>query len=286
MNRNAGVAVAGKRDMVHAASAGRNMTSILTEKLDGVVRLTLNRPDSLNAFTDEMHLLLRAQLEEARDDDTCRAILLTGAGRGFCAGQDLGDRDPRKMDGPPDLSHTIETFYNPLIRLIRSIEKPVVCAVNGVAAGAGANIALNCDIVFAARSAKFIQAFSKIGLIPDSGGTWHLPRLVGEARAKALIMTAEPLMAEEAERIGMIYKCVDDDALAGEASALAERLAKGATFGLGLAKRALNASSSNTFDQQIDLERDLQREAGRSPDYAEGVTAFMEKRAPDFTGKP
>lgn len=261
------------------------MDSLLVEKQGGVTIITLNRPDSLNAFTDEMHLKLRAAFEEARDEDTCRAILLTGAGRGFCAGQDLGDRDPRKMGGAPDLSHTLETFYNPLVRLIRALPKPVICAVNGVAAGAGVNIALNCDIVFAAKSAKFIQAFSKIGLIPDAGGTWNLQRLIGQARAKALIMTAEPLMAEEAEKIGMIYKCVEDESLHDEALALASKMAQGPTFGFGLTKQALHAASSNTLDEQLDLERDLQLRAGRSPDYEEGVTAFMDKRVPKFSGK-
>lgn len=261
------------------------MTSLLIEKQDGVTILTLNRPESLNAFTDGLHAELRAALEEARDEDTCRAVIITGAGRGFCAGQDLGERDPRKMQDSPDLSNTLEKLYNPLVRLIRDMPKPIICAVNGVAAGAGANVALNCDIVMAARSAKFIQAFAKIGLIPDSGGTWHLPRLVGEARAKALMMTAAPLMAEEAERIGMIYKCVDDDALRDEAISMATKFAAGPTFGLGLMKQAIHAASDNSLDEQLDLEAELQMRAGRSQDYAEGVTAFMEKRAPNFTGK-
>ena len=201
------------------------MSTVLIEKSGGLTVLTLNRPDQLNAFNDEQHLALRAGLEEAQNEETCRAILLTGSGRGFCAGQDLGDRNPDTMDGPPDLGHTLQTFYNPLIRLIREIPKPVVCAVNGVAAGAGANIAFACDIVLAAKSAKFIEAFSKIGLVPDSAGTWTLPRLVGEARAKAMIFTAEPVLAEEAERIGLIYKCVDDDQLLNEAKALAQKFA-------------------------------------------------------------
>lgn len=214
-----------------------------------------------------------------------RAVLLTGAGRAFSAGQDLGDRDPRKAAEAPDLGHTIETYYNPLLRLIRSLDKPVICAVNGVAAGAGANIALACDIVLAAKSAKFIQAFSKIGLIPDSGGTWTLPRLLGEARAKALVLTAEPLPAQTAADWGLIWKAVDDEQLMAEASALAKRLAAGATFGIGLTKQAIHASAANTLDQQLDLERDLQRKAGRSADYAEGVAAFLDKRAPEFKGK-
>jgi 2-(1,2-epoxy-1,2-dihydrophenyl)acetyl-CoA isomerase len=169
--------------------------TILTARHDGWVEITLNRPDRRNALNEEMHLALRAALEEAAGDETCRAILLTGNGKGFCAGQDLGDRDPRKMDGPPNLSETLNKFYNPLIRLIRAAPKPVVCAVNGVAAGAGANIALACDIVLAAEGARFIQAFAKLGLVPDAGGTWQLTRLVGEARAKGLALTAQPITA-------------------------------------------------------------------------------------------
>jgi 2-(1,2-epoxy-1,2-dihydrophenyl)acetyl-CoA isomerase len=260
-----------------------NCDTILSALADGVLTLTLNRPDKLNAFNDEMHLALRAGFERAHADDAVRAVLLTGSGRGFCAGQDLGDRDPKK--GVPDLGHTIETFYNPLLRLIRSLEKPVICAVNGVAAGAGANIAFACDITLAARSARFIQAFAKIGLVPDSGGTWSLPRLIGEARAKALALTAEPLGAETAADWGLIWRAVDDDKLMEEASALASRLAAGPTRGLGMTKRAIQAAATNSLDQQLDLERDLQREAGRSADYAEGVSAFLEKRKPEFKGK-
>ncbi|WP_421917505.1 2-(1,2-epoxy-1,2-dihydrophenyl)acetyl-CoA isomerase PaaG [Mesorhizobium sp.] len=259
--------------------------TVLVAVSDGVMTLTLNRPSKLNSFNEEMHGALRAQVQRAHDDEAIRAVLLTGAGRAFCAGQDLGDRDPRNSTVAPDLGHTIETLYNPLLRLIRSLEKPVVCAVNGVAAGAGANIALACDIVIAARSAKFIQAFSKIGLLPDSGGTWSLPRLLGEARAKGLAMTAQPLPAETAAEWGMIWKVADDDRLMDEAQTLARQLAAGPTFGLGLIKQAIQAAAVNSLDQQLDLERDLQRMAGRSADYAEGVAAFLDKRPAEFTGK-
>jgi 2-(1,2-epoxy-1,2-dihydrophenyl)acetyl-CoA isomerase len=258
--------------------------TVLSALQDGVLRLTLNRPDKLNAFNDEMHLALRAGFERAHSEDNVRAVLLTGAGRGFSAGQDLGDRDPRK-GGTPDLGNTIEAYYNPLLRLIRSLEKPVVCAVNGVAAGAGANIAFACDITLAARSARFIQAFAKIGLVPDSGGTWSLPRLIGEARAKALALTGEPLDAETAANWGLIWRVVDDAALVDEAFALAATLAAGPTKGFGLTKRAIHAAATHSLDEQLDLERDLQREAGLSADYAEGVAAFLEKRKPEFKGR-
>ncbi|NVK30316.1 MAG: 2-(1,2-epoxy-1,2-dihydrophenyl)acetyl-CoA isomerase [Gammaproteobacteria bacterium] len=249
---------------------------------NGVMTLTLNRPDRLNALTETLHHALQASFKRAYDDTQIRAVLLTGAGRGFCAGQDLGQRDPRA--GEINLGETIGNFYNPLMRLIRGLPKPVVCAVNGVAAGAGANLALGCDMVIAARSAKFIQAFAKLGLVPDCGGTWILPRLIGEARAKALALTAEPLSAEQAENWGAIYQVVDDDALMQTAIELAERLAKGPTMGLGKTKLALQQSTYNTFDAQLDLERDWQQSCGRSNDYAEGVTAFLEKRTPTYQG--
>lgn len=259
--------------------------TVLVALADGVLTLTLNRPDKLNSFNEEMHLALRAGLERAHADAEVRAVLLTGAGRGFCAGQDLGNRDPRKGGPAPDLGHTLDTFYNPNLRLIRSLEKPVICAVNGVAAGAGANIAFACDIVLAAKSAKFIQAFAKIGLVPDAGGTWSLTRLLGEARAKALALTAEPLPAEKAADWGLIWKAVEDDGLMAEAGALAQGLANGPTLGLGLTKRLIQAAATNSLDQQLDMERDLQQIAGRSADYAEGVTAFLEKRKAEFKGK-
>lgn len=259
--------------------------TVLVDLTDGVLALVLNRPDRLNALTEDMHLALRAGIQRAHDDADVRAVLLTGAGRAFCAGQDLGDRDPRKGGPAPDLGQTLETYYNPTLRLIRSLDKPVVCAVNGVAAGAGANIALACDIVLAAQSARFIQAFAKIGLVPDAGGSWSLTRILGEARAKALALTAEPLPAQQAADWGLIWKAVADDALMDQARALALSLAAGPTLGLGLTKRLIQAAATNSLDEQLDLERDAQRKAGRSADYAEGVTAFLEKRPALFRGE-
>ncbi|SOD89154.1 2-(1,2-epoxy-1,2-dihydrophenyl)acetyl-CoA isomerase PaaG [Caenispirillum bisanense] len=252
---------------------------------DGVATLTLNRPDKLNSFTTQMHAELADALKAVQRDDAVRCLLLTGAGRGFCAGQDLSDRAVAPGGETPDLGESLEKRYNPLLKTLKGLEMPVVCAVNGVAAGAGANLALACDIVIAARSASFIQAFCKIGLIPDSGGTWSLPRVVGQARATALMMLGDKVSAEQAEAWGMIWKCVDDAALAEEAHALAARLAAMPTRGLALIKRALAASSTNTLEQQLDLERDLQRLAGRTADYQEGVAAFMEKRQPTFQGR-
>jgi 2-(1,2-epoxy-1,2-dihydrophenyl)acetyl-CoA isomerase len=259
--------------------------TVLVASSGGVTRLTLNRPEKLNAFTLPMHAELRAALAAAGADPQCRAVVLTGAGRAFCAGQDLAETRPRSDGGLADAGSRLEQAYNPLIRLITSLEKPIICAVNGIAAGAGANVALACDIVLAARSASFLQAFTRIGLVPDASGTWTLPRLIGPARARALTMLAEPLPAETAEAWGLIWKTVDDDKLEAEVSALAGKLAAAPTYALGLTKRAIALSSTNTLDQQLDLERDLQRKAGASPDAAEGVRAFLEKRAPKFTGK-
>ena len=256
--------------------------TVLVAKSGGVTRLTLNRPDKLNAFTVPMHAELRAGLEAAASDGQCRVVVLTGAGRAFCAGQDLAET---RGGGVPDGGGRLEQIYNPLVRLITSLEKPVICAVNGIAAGAGANVALACDIVFAARSASFLQAFARIGLVPDAGGTWALPRLVGPARARGLAMLAEPLPAEKAEAWGLIWKAVDDDKLEAEVAAVAGKLAVAATYGLALTKRAIAASSTNTLAQQLDLERDLQRLAGASPDAAEGIRAFLEKRPAKFTGR-
>lgn len=257
------------------------MDEILTDKRPGYRIVTLNRPQRLNAFTESMHGALREALDDAERDADCRAIILTGAGKGFCTGQDLNDR-LAKSGEQVVLGGTLEKFYNPLIRKIRSLPFPVIAAVNGVAAGAGANIALACDIVLAAKSASFIQAFAKIGLVPDSGGTFFLPRLAGTARARALALLAEPLSAERAEQWGVIWKSVDDGALMSEAEKLCAQFAAGPSHGLSLIKRALDASAGNTLDAQLDLERDFQREASLDPDYAEGVRAFMEKRTPKF----
>ena len=258
--------------------------SILVEQRAGYRVVTLNRPDRLNAFNDAMLVALRAAIEAAEADASCRALMITGAGRAFCTGQDLRDR-LAKPGETVVLGAAQEAHYNPLVRKLRALPFPVVAAVNGVAAGAGCNIALACDIVLAGRSASFVQAFARVGLVPDSGGSWFLPRLVGEARARALALTAEPLSAEKAADWGLIWKCVDDTSLLAEAQKLCEHFASAPTQGLALIKRALNASASNTLDAQLDLERDLQREASLTPDYAEGVRAFMEKRKPNFTGR-
>lgn len=272
--------------MVPRAVGGRIMSEepLLREMQGGVLILTLNRPDKLNSFNPALHRALKGAIDEAAGDPAVRAVLLTGAGRGFCAGQDLSDRDPDAGGGPPDLGQTLETFYNPLIRAIRALPKPVVCAVNGVAAGAGANIAFACDIVLAAQGAKFVQSFAKLGLVPDSGGTWSVARLVGEARAKALFLLAEPIGAEQAAEWGLIWRAVPAENLMDEARAIAARLAEGPTFGLGLIKEAVQASATLTLDESLDLERDFQRRAGRSADYAEGVRAFLQKRPARFSG--
>jgi 2-(1,2-epoxy-1,2-dihydrophenyl)acetyl-CoA isomerase len=259
--------------------------TILLDLAEGVATITLNRPDKLNAFNEAMHAELALALDRIEADSAIRALLLTGAGRAFSAGQDLGDRVMGEGDAPPDLGETLDRLYNPLIRRLRHIERPVIAAVGGVAAGAGANLALACDLVLAARSAKFIQAFCRLGLVPDSGGTHVLPRLVGPARAMGLALLGEPLSAEQAAAWGLIWRVVDDEQLLPEATALARKLATQPTKGLSLIKRALNASAANTLDEQLDLERDLQREAGRSEDYCEGVRAFLEKRPATFRGR-
>ena len=257
---------------------------VLVERRAGYRVLTLNRPQRLNAFNEAMHQALKRALAEAEEDGDCRALLLTGAGRAFCAGQDLYERISE--DGKVSvLGAALEAYYNPLVRKLRELPFPVVAAVNGVAAGAGANIALACDIVLAARSATFIQAFAKIGLVPDSGGTWFLPRLIGPARARALALTGEQLPAEKAEAWGLIWKMVDDLELMAEAHRLCVHFTEAPTMALALIKRVLDESWSNDLDTQLDLERETQHEASLTPDYAEGVRAFLEKRAPAFTGR-
>ena len=258
--------------------------TILFELGDGVATLTLNRPDRLNSFNTEMHEEVAAALATVESDAGIRALLLTGAGRGFCAGQDLNLREAA-AGGEFDAGAAIDRYYNPLVRRLKALKKPVVAAVNGPAAGAGANLALACDIVVAARSASFLQAFCRIGLVPDTGGTWFLPRLAGSARAMGLMLLGEPLPAAQAAEWGLIWKMVEDDKLMGEARALAVKLAQGPTVGLGLTKEALNRSLESTLDAQLDAERDLQRVAARSADFREGVAAFLEKRPARFSGR-
>ena len=253
---------------------------ILSEVEQGVMTIILNRPDRLNSFNDVMHQQLADCLKQAERDDTIRCLLITGAGRGFCAGQDLNDRNVDPSGPAPDLGMSVERFYNPLVRRLAALPKPVICAVNGVAAGAGATLAMGCDIVLAARSAKFVMAFSKLGLVPDCGGSWVLPRVAGRARA-----VGDNLSAEQAAQWGMIWQVVDDAELKDTALTMARRFATQPTYGLGLIKKALQLSETNTLDQQLELERDYQRMAGRSDDYREGVSAFLGKRPPQFSGK-
>jgi 2-(1,2-epoxy-1,2-dihydrophenyl)acetyl-CoA isomerase len=253
---------------------------------DGIARLTLNRPDRLNSFTVQMHGEVADALSRVEaGEGGVRTLLLTGAGRGFCAGQDLADRAVAPGSAPVDLGDSVERYYNPLVRRLVALDMPVICAVNGVAAGAGANLALACDIVIAARNAKFIQSFANIGLIPDTGGTWTLPRHVGLPRALGMALTGEPVSAERAEAWGLIWKCVDDDMLAAEADALAARFAAGPTAGLAATKHALRQSGLRTLDEELHNQRDLMRRLGNSADYREGVAAFLEKRAPRFVGR-
>jgi 2-(1,2-epoxy-1,2-dihydrophenyl)acetyl-CoA isomerase len=258
--------------------------TIRVERREGYRVIAINRADRMNALDRDSVVGLTDALAQAEADETCRAVILTGTGRAFCAGADLSV-GAGIVGGKRDVRRSIEETWNPLARRLSSLRMPSIAAVNGVAAGAGANVALGCDFVLAARSARFIQAFAKIGLIPDCGGTFHLPRLIGEARARAIAMLAEPVDAERAEAWGMIWRAIDDSALMAEAEKLAAHLAVQPTHGLVLTRRALRASAQNSFDQQLDLERDLQQEASLAPDYSEGVKAFLEKRPPVFTGR-
>lgn len=255
--------------------------TIILDQRDQVARITLNRPDRLNSFTRQMHVELAQALDEAA---SARVVILTGAGRGFCAGQDLNDRAVAPGEAV-DLGDTVEQSWNPLVRRLAAMPQPVIARVNGVAAGAGANIALACDLVVAARSAKFIQSFSALGLIPDSGGSWHLPRLVGQARALGMALTGEPLPAEQAAEWGLIWRCIDDDRLDLEVDALAARLAALPPLGLAAIKSLVRSSWSRTLDQELDLQRDEMRRLGFTADYREGVAAFLEKRPPVFSGR-
>jgi len=251
----------------------------------GIARLTFNRPDRLNSFNDAMHGEVRDAMARTRGDASARVLLITGAGRGFCAGQDLSDRAVSAAEAPVDLGASIERNYKPLVLGLRSLPMPVICAVNGVAAGAGANLAFACDIVIAAKSASFIESFSKLGLIPDTGGTYFLPRLVGTARAMGMAMLGDKISAEQAAAWGLIWQCVDDAELPALAEKLAAHFAQAPTRGLARTKEALYASGANALTAQLDLERDLMRELGASADYREGVAAFMAKRPPRFTGR-
>jgi 2-(1,2-epoxy-1,2-dihydrophenyl)acetyl-CoA isomerase len=257
---------------------------ILFDLSGGVARLTLNRPERLNSFNTSMHAEVREALETVRTSDA-RVLVITGAGRGFCAGQDLGDRAVAPGGQAVDLGESIEKNYRPLILALRALPMPVIAAVNGVAAGAGANIALACDLVIAARSASFVQAFAKLGLVPDSGGTWLLPRLLGSARALGLALLGEKLPAEQAAQWGLIWRCVEDAELGAEVDALAARFAAAPTRGLARTKQAIYESWGRSLEQQLDIERDYQRELGYSEDYAEGVAAFTQKRQPKFKGR-
>lgn len=263
--------------------------SIRLEVDDGVATLTLNRPERLNSFTVAMHGEVRAALDAIAADRAIRCLILTGAGRGFCAGQDLSDRAVLPTAAPDaegvDLGASIENFYKPMLQRLRALPMPTIAAVNGVAAGAGANIPFACDLVYAAQSASFIQSFSKLGLVPDCGGTWWLPRLIGPARAMGLALLGDKLSAAQAAEWGLIWRCVDDDQLLPTAMSVARQLAAGPTLGFVRTRQAIDAAMLMPFSAALDLERDYQRELGRSADYREGVSAFIEKRAARFTGQ-
>jgi 2-(1,2-epoxy-1,2-dihydrophenyl)acetyl-CoA isomerase len=260
--------------------------AVLFEVRDAVAVVTLNRPERLNALNGDIHAGLRAAFDKIETDEAIRAVLLTGAGRGFCAGADLMQSlSGASTETKRDLGASLERDYNPLVRRMRALPKPIVAAVNGVAAGAGMNLALAGDVIIAAKSANFTQAFIRIGLIPDAGGTYFLPRLIGEARARALAMLGETITAEQAEQFGLVYKLFDDAVFHEEALRIAAGLAQKPTLALAAMKKAFDASADNGLDAQLDLERDLQRDMGYTPDFAEGVTAFVQKRPAKFTGK-
>jgi len=272
---------------VMPVSGAMDRTPVIAVREAGVLTLMLNRPQRLNAMSPQLIEAMNHELARAGDDRDIRAVLLTGIGRGFCAGADLagsGPGDP-DADGRPDLGAEMDRIFNPMIRAMRALPKPIVAAVNGVAAGGGANLALACDIVLAARSARFDQAFVRISLIPDLGGTWFLPHTVGDARARALAMLGSSVPADEAERMGMVWQVLDDAVLIDEAKKLAHRLAAGPTLSYAAIKKAINAAATNTLDQQLDLERDSQRVLGRSEDFKEGVAAFLAKRPANFMGR-
>ena len=260
-------------------------STVLYEERGAVALATLNRPQALNSFTRQMHRDLGAAMDRVEANPAIRALVITGAGRGFCAGQDLGERTRAIADGTLDLSASVDTNYKPLVLALRSLDMPVLAAVNGIAAGAGSSLALACDVVFAGRSASFIQSFGKLGLIPDTGGSWMLPRAVGHARAMGLALFAEPLTAEQAAEWGLIWRCVDDEALLPTVRDAAQKLASGPTRGYIRTRQALLASTANELETQLDLERDFMGELGNSRDYREGVAAFVAKRAPHFTGE-
>ncbi|MDE9527371.1 2-(1,2-epoxy-1,2-dihydrophenyl)acetyl-CoA isomerase PaaG [Xenorhabdus bovienii] len=263
-----------------------NMSMILTDIEAGVLSITLNRPERINSFNEEMHQQLSEALKIAEQDESVRCVLLSGAGRGFCAGQDLNDRNAIISEGDvPDLGQSVERFYNPLIRRLTSLPKPVICAVNGVAAGAGVSVALACDIVITSRTASFIQAFCRIGLTPDAGGSWFLPHKIGHARAMGMALLGDKISAEQALEWGMIWQVVEPEALEDKTRELAQHLATQPTVALSCIKKATYAAAANSLDQQLNLERDLQRLCGRSEDFREGVSAFIDKRQPQFKGR-
>ena len=260
----------------------KNYETIRATAAEGWVEIFLNRPETLNSFSSQMQSEIVDAIEAGVADADCRAILISGEGTGFCSGQDLRQRDPRKMDGPPDLSKTVSTVYNPLVELIRSAPIPIVCAVNGVAAGAGVGIALSCDIVIAAQSAKFVFAFSRIGLIPDAGSSWLLSHYVGQPRARAIAMLGSAVDADQAAEWGMIWRSVEDAELLDEARKTVQKLARGSASALTATKAVFTSAPTNSFTEQLAVEAEMQGECGRTPDYAEGVLAFLEKRRPNF----